>query len=441
MTELMNRLLLANLTDAEKYERKKAQDRARQQAYYNRNKDIFTAKKREATVQIQQVRQQSNHLDFTTEPVVHLANVVRNEPVVRNQPEQTEVPVPPRVNTNRTNLKGIAYTKIVKAWEGDGPHTLKTNMTQLNGLYQLLQTHKKQVLDLHQADYVIAKILNREKANGDKYSTASNVKILQVLLKLVAPSNKSAPPIPIPADQVLKYKQKHDALDATVRSNTENKKKTEVIGDWDELVRQVLAKEGPTSKSYVYLVLYNLLKCRDDLQLMIVKTETEANDKKVNYIVVPEATEESGLLVLNHFKTDKGYDKKRVVMPPDVVQLVRGYGSYKGYGQFLFGAGKQANFVGSLLDKYGMKLHGGGVDLLRKMLRAKYMLNVKTIDDEVKLAYEFGHTLKVAQAVYAREQPPAPLAMETPNVPAKKLYYIGDVMIPVLKPKRVKGKK
>ena len=438
MSELINRILLSHLTDAEKYERKKEQDRARQKTYYNRNKDIFTAKKREATVQIQQVRQQGHQLDFTAEPVVHLAPVepVRQAPV-RAEPV-APVAVPTRINTARTKLKGVAYTKILDNWKDDSPHTLKTNTTQLNGLYELLDTPKKQVLDLHQADYVIAKILNRGKANGDNYSTASNVKILQVLLKLVSPSNKSAPLIPIPADQVLKYKQKHDALDATVRGNTENKKQTEVIGDWDELVRQVLAKEGQTSKAYVYLTLYNLLKCRDDLQLMIVKTEAEANDKKINYIVVPEQVG-TGLMILNHFKTDKGYDKKRVVMPPDVVQLVKGYGSYKGYGQFLFGAGKQANFVGSLLEKYGMKLQGGGVDLLRKMLRAKYMLNVKTMDDEVKLAYEFGHTLKTAQAVYAREQPSAPLVMETPMVPAKKLYDIRDVIKKV--PKKGKGKK
>ena len=60
INQIENRLFLLNLTDAEKYERKKAQDRARQRAYYNRNKEVFTAKKREATVQIRQVRLANN---------------------------------------------------------------------------------------------------------------------------------------------------------------------------------------------------------------------------------------------------------------------------------------------------------------------------------------------------------------------------------------------
>ena len=437
INQIENRLFLLNLTDSEKYERKKAQDRARQRAYYNRNKEVFTAKKREATVQIRQVRQANNPqaedemTDQGNDPYEPDNRQLDfgDEPIAPAEPERVDVPVPIRKQTAKSKLKGKTYAQILTAWKGDGEHTLKTNTTQLNGLYELLdKTPHTQVLDLHHAEYVIAVILNRRKNNGKQYAVASNVKLLQVLLKLVSPSDKTPPLVPIPADQVLLYKHKHDALDATVRGQTEAKKQSEAIGEWGALVSQVLAKEGAHSKAYVYLRLYDLLKCRDDMQLMTVKTVAEAQDTTKNYIVIPETAGQSGLVLLNRFKTDKGFDKKRVVIPAEIVQLVKSYGYYKGYGQYLFGSGKQANFVGSLLKKYHMKLQGGGIDLLRKILRAKYMKHITTFDEEARLAHEFGHTLKTAQAVYARVAPVAPAPAPVAPVVAQELIpvYTGE---------------
>ena len=430
-------LFLANMTPEEKYERVKAQNRARQRTYYAKNRDVFQVKKKEAVVLIQSRR---GATPYGIEPEV--INASHNEPAEPihkpiHKPEvRAEVPEPIRIHSNKRKLKGKTYQKILDEWSGDGEHTLKTNITQLNGIYELLDTPREQVLDLHHADFVIARIMNRKKPNGDYYATASNVKLLQVLLKIISPSNRSVPLIPIPEEQVLIYKHKHDALDANVRENTETKKHNEVIGNWNDLVRQVLTKEGATSKAYVYLTLYDLLKCRDDMQLKIVKTEAEANDKETNYIVIPEKTGQTGLLILNRFKTDKGFSRKRISIKQEVVHLVKNYNHYQGYGGFLFGTGKQANFVSSLLEKYGMKLQGGGIDLLRKMLRAKDMLGVKSIDDEVKLAYDYGHSIKTAQATYSRVNKTPEVFSREPNTEPLNIEDITPKNPPVIAPKK-----
>jgi hypothetical protein len=189
------------------------------------------------------------------------------------------------------------------------------------------------------------------------------------------------------------------AMDLTLK-----KQQTEGIMDFDDFLQMMEGAYGVTSKEYMIAVFYSPLMpqtFRDDLQLVLIKSENAEMDPSNNYIVIENhADQDKGVKVtihLNVYKTSKTYGAASFQLPSMLVELVTNYvDAHKiVHGGYLFGSDKLSNFIADMTapDPRHKLLDSVRINTLRQMRISKICAGkAMKADDWARLAFESKHS-------------------------------------------------
>ena len=184
--------------------------------------------------------------------------------------------------------------------------------------------------------------------------------------------------------------QIYDAI-AFVELKEKNKS---TIPTFEEYSQRVLDEFGIYSREYIIVKIYQQVKCRDDLLLIVADSSTQL-DKLTNYLVV----EEIYRVVLNDYKTIDRYGVIDVELDTELTNLLEHYMENQKIqvGDSLFNSNNISKIVSRINQKLGYVGHGA-INLIRKVLATD--ASVLPIETQVKVAREMGHSLKVTNSNY-----------------------------------------
>lgn len=178
------------------------------------------------------------------------------------------------------------------------------------------------------------------------------------------------------------------------------KKAQERLPLFSDFMENVKSIYGEDSKEFLLISLYYELTARDDFSMLLISPTYKASISTYNYCVV--ALHKPVEVILNQYKTSKKYGPIRVTLSKDVSKRIKRYINEYGleYGQYLFPQSSLSSFVGSILERCGLK---GSISTLRRMMVSEYYNDpTKNQHDFELLAKKMGHSISVAACVYHR---------------------------------------
>lgn len=178
------------------------------------------------------------------------------------------------------------------------------------------------------------------------------------------------------------------------------KKAQERLPLFSDFMENVKGIYGEDSKEFLLISLYHELTARDDFSMLLISPTYKASISTFNYCVV--ALHKPVEVILNQYKTAKKYGPIRVTLSKEVSKRIKRYINEYGlqYGQYLFAQSSLSSFVGSILERCGLK---GSISTLRRMMVSEYYNNpLHTDADFESLASRMGHSVSVASCIYHR---------------------------------------
>jgi len=190
-----------------------------------------------------------------------------------------------------------------------------------------------------------------------------------------------------------KYEDAIQIYDAIAIVELKEKNQT-TIPTFDEYLERVLNEFGIYSREHIIVKLYQQVKCRDDLLLIVANASTPL-DKLTNYLVVGEIFR----VVLNDYKTIDRYGVVDIELDTELTNLLEHYMENHNIqvGDCLFNSNNISKIISRVNQKLGYVGHGA-INLIRKLLATD--ASVLPIEGQVKVAREMGHSLKVTNSNY-----------------------------------------
>jgi hypothetical protein len=202
------------------------------------------------------------------------------------------------------------------------------------------------------------------------------------------------------------YKLKFDVYKEDSRTQTKKKVEEEPTQDFPTYLELEKAKFGANSKMDLISRLYDEFTPRDDFQLKIVSSITDASDFDTNYIVIGGKMSDKSrhyIIVLNDFKTSNKYEPMKHSVSTALSNDMKKYMEEKGLqvGMYLFGDKKLTKYVSENNARMGIK---GGINLYRHM-KATQLLSKEglTTEEKVLKAAAMGHS-PAMQELYNRKK-------------------------------------
>lgn len=327
-------------------------------------------------------------------------DIRKEKQIVPKQAVPEAQPVPKQAQKEEVNTNSLAnIVKILK--EMNKP----TDVNNTKQLYDILD-----IVDLKKAfdkpKIVLKKIEEAtHKHDSSKiYKDNSKKSMIQTVLLLIDTFN-----LPTPAKAKEEYSNAHILYKVKSKMQSDEKKRTEVVMDFDEYLQKIEDAHDAVSKEYILASLYKLSGFRDNLQLKIIYKETPETiaNTNINYIVVPsdrgQFTKRKNLsVILNVFKTDKKYKKDVINVTKELSTIIRKYMGEYGLeeGDYLFGDKPLSRFISEFNKKLGFNVT---INKLRQM-RVSYTFenNEMTAEERVKLAKEMKHSFNTSE-LYLRK--------------------------------------
>lgn len=402
-------------TDLEKYNRKKAQDSARQRAYYERNK--ANVLKRQKTAR----EKKKNEMDQIQE---QLSNCVITEP--EPEPDYTQmenVVIDKRVAVS--DLNNIDFTEkellaIIK--NDDNIESVKTRNTYYQDIIRVFQvtgcpnfkkcltSYKKMMENIINSKKPKKISKKKQKETEEKQSEPESYAIntikqtIQSILYVGTHymndfktifSDKKAKDIKEYFDtQFQKYKE-------LSKIELEEKQQSTAYPTFDEYLDKVLEKYGENSKEYLVSYLYSLFTVRDNFKEMTLIDNVKNNNKKDNFLLI---TRTNIKFIINVFKTKGKFERLEYTVTDEKLKDLlkqwiedpKNVTNRKKNGNYLFGKTSLSPFVSKLNKSLGYTDHSA-INIYRHM-RVSDVHQKKdiTFEERKKLADTMGHSITVA---------------------------------------------
>lgn len=366
------------LTDAEKYQRKKQQDAARQQKYYAANK-VKIAEKRKADRELCK-RLKAMTLDQVPQAAWVAAPAPAAEPRKTRRGKKQQQQQEHQITQERI-LEFIDTSDAKK----DTKKTTKNNIKQIFRI-----TGCADMKDcLNMPDKLIDEIETGKKKNGANYSTNSIKGMFQTVVTIMDTYPGLRELIP---DGI--QKQYRDRFQYYKDKSADERDKNQIeVPLWKDYLKAIWVKFGEYSKEYLVARIYHEMPVRDDLQLKIVKTVRGASNPDTNYIIIPSDPRAHVEAINNVYKTSKTYGTLQYKFSPELSKLVRAF--VKPQSKYLFPEESLSKFVATASKEAGM---GVTINTMRKMTEteAKHL----SFDERRDLAKRLGHSPQTALASY-----------------------------------------
>ena len=366
------------MNDSELLAKFREQNRLRQSAFYEKNKEAVNARRRE--------KYKASKL------------VINDKKTGEDEPQPTSAPEPlgviqqeqPKMEKTRITKNSLTYDEAiiklgkiieVKATLEKYKQDLKRliSITGCNDIAKCLKKSKE----------IIEHISNGLKKNGESYSTNTIKSLYQSILFLIDKLELKINKKPY-LDQFEIYK---------IKSADENNQKNNdiIVPSFNSYLDSAKKTFGENSKMFLIASLYNELTVRDDYALKIVSTKKDATDENVNYLIVPPKA--SCQIVINAYKTEKKYGVIKHTCSKKLNQLIRKYIANNPPSTYLFGDKALTQFVSSNNIKLNIK---GGINIFRQMKITDELKTVKSAEERKKLADSMKHS-PVSQLKYIRK--------------------------------------
>jgi hypothetical protein len=221
--------------------------------------------------------------------------------------------------------------------------------------------------------------------------------LFQVILKIIEfykmPLSEKAKEAYIEQFELLK-------IDSTTQ--TEKKKETIELLDFDEYLKMVKNKFGENSKPFLIVSLFMVSGFRDDFQMIVLNKQPEIMDKQQNYIIIPSDTRQKVKILLNQYKTVGKYGSEIIEVNKDISKLIRNYITNNNiiFGDNLFKSISLSNYVRKFNREMDLNY---SLNTIRKMVVSSELNAVDAIIDSskrLKLAKKMHHNASTSVKSY-----------------------------------------
>lgn len=289
-----------------------------------------------------------------------------------------------------TNVLEI-ITKNINSLEGESDGNKKIRISNMKSIINILKpvNYKEFIKALKSRPNQTIKLIKSYQYKPNKnYAPNTLIALYKSVLfyfekfKIkVTPTSKS------------KYEDAIQIYDAIAIVQLKEKNKS-VIPTFDEYLQEVLNEYGIYSREHIIVKIYQQVKCRDDLNLIVANDYTTL-DKLTNYLVVGEIFR----VVLNDYKTIDKYGFIDVELDTELTNLLSHYMENHNIqvGDNLFNSNNISKIISRINQKLGY-VGNGAINLIRKMLAST--ASSLPIEEQLKLAKEMSHSLKVHNSNY-----------------------------------------
>lgn len=381
-----------NLTEEEqqeiqKYERRKAQDRARQRTYYAKNKTAILEKRKLAN------DKKKTLLNSALSKLAIISTPVEENVVLQIEEEKEEETIGP--DSNYTQDEIISLIKNDKTFKT--PKTQKTYITDIKRLFKITKCQ-----DLKNCVNAYTKMIPNIE-NSKEYSINTIKQTIQIVLFINDKYNLFQNMFSKKkADELKKiFTKSLDKFKDKSMKQTEQRQYDIIYPSFKELISKAKSKFGKKSKEYIIILLYSQFTVRDNFNLLKIISDENEDDGKNNFLL---KTTNVLKFIINDFKTAGKFQQLHYTVPKgELYTLINWWIDNKKlkYGDNLFGKTKMSSFISKTNEKLGYK-NLGGVNLYRHA-RITDLYKDKNISFEERnnLSLEMGHGM-MTQEKYRR---------------------------------------
>lgn len=375
----------------EKYEKQKAQDRARQRTYYAKNKTAILEKRKLTNATKKKTLNSALQKLAISTPVEENV-VLQIEEEEEKEEEEEEETVGP--NSNYTQDEIVSLIKNDNNIQSE--NTRKTyissirrafRMTKCKDLKSCLKSYRKMINNIEDSTYKtnsIKQTLQTILFVNDSYNIFMNLF-----------SKK------LGSDLKKHFQTAFEKSKDKSRKELKEKQKTQEYPSFKELISKAKSKFGQKSKEYLIILLYSQFTVRDNFgELKIISDEIE-DDGKNNFLL---KTTKVLKFIINDFKTAGKFQQLHYIVPKgELYTLINWWIDNKklAFGSYLFGKTKMSSFISKTNEKLGYKSLGG-VNLYRHARITDLYKNKNiSFEERHKLTQEMGHGM-MTQERYRR---------------------------------------
>tara|TARA_R110002126_G_scaffold269685_2_gene413411 strand:+ start:121 stop:1230 length:1110 start_codon:yes stop_codon:yes gene_type:complete len=357
---------------------------------YEKNKESILAKKRERYHANKAKKLAKVESELPTESV--LVEIPLKESELPNTSELIEV----EELIDPTNVLEI-ITKNINSLEGETDGNKKIRISNMKSIINILNpvNYKEFIKALKTRPINTIKQIKQFQYRPNKtYAPNTLIALYKAVLFYFEKFN-----LKIKQTNKEKYEDAIQIYDAIAIVELKEKNKT-TIPTFDEYLQRVLDEFGIYSREHIIVKLYQQVKCRDDLLLIVADSSTQL-DKNVNYLIVGEIFK----VVLNDYKTIDRYGVVDVELDTELTTLLEHYMENHNIkiDDSLFNSNNISKIISRVNQKLGY-VGWGAINLIRKMLASD--TSVLPIETQVKVARQMCHSLKVTNSNYVVKECP-----------------------------------
>jgi hypothetical protein len=355
---------------------------------YDLHKEIILARKRAAYAK----KKLEKNLPIVEEPPLEsTSQLIEIQPETELKFESVFIPIEPEPITIDT------FTQVSQMINSLENESLGNRRFRINNFKTIINIIKPvDYTDLifkltKQPNKVIKLFKNFEYQPLKTYSINSLITFYKSILFFVDKFN-----IPIKSDKKIKYEDQIQISDVVSSQELEVKNNNVSIPKFSEYLNKVIQHFGINSREYLISKMYEELKCRDDLQLILVRDYIKANPEK-NYIIVNEFDQAN--VIINKYKTADRYGPINVKLSSELTNLIKNYIlTHKiDNDELFFNTKNNSTIVSKMNKKLGYEGFGA-INLFRKMIASDS--KDLPLKEQLKVAKQMTHSLKVHNSNY-----------------------------------------
>jgi hypothetical protein len=205
----------------------------------------------------------------------------------------------------------------------------------------------------------------------------------------------------LPITKTIKnqYIKQFDISKIASNDETAEKQANTTIISFNDYLEKIKAEFGVNSKEYALSSLYQQVTLRDDFILKIVQSTKDTNDRKENYIIVPNRG--NLIVIVNNYKTSEKYGEIKVKLSTTLSKLIGKFIKVEKLkiNDYLFGNKNLTQFVSKMNKKIGVS---GSISLFRQMAVSDLLQKNPSPEERVALSNSMAHS-PIVQLKYLRK--------------------------------------
>ena len=316
---------------------------------------------------------------------------IQPEPELENKTELINIPIEEPVITVDTFTQ---VSNMINGLENESPGNKKFRINNFKTIINILSPvdYNDFIFKLtKQPNKVLKLIKNFEYKPRHTYSVNTQISLFKAILFFLEKFE-----INIKHEKKTKYEDAIQIGDVLSNQELQAKNNSNNIPTFDEYLNKIINKFGLASREYLIAKMYQELKCRDNLQLILVKDEIKLN-KELNYIVVNEF--DTANVIINNYKTIDKYGPINAELSQGLTTLIKSYIlTHKiENGDIFFNSKNISMIVSRINSQLGFTGHGA-INLIRKIIATD--AESLPLKEQLKVSKQMKHSLKVHKKNY-----------------------------------------